>query len=506
MKKVFAFVAFSILLSAAAFAQVPPTPPTAPTPPAAPTPRIVRPIPPMAPLSVVISPPVIDYVAMEDALRISHEALAQVDTQAIREQARQAAEQAREAAEQMREQAFELRQFNVPFDFQDRNFSFTFNTNSNTEDGLYNLGLSAVQRRQYDQAITRFDQCIARKGSHADGALYHKAFAQYQLGKTDDALASLAELRKSYAQSRYSNDAKVLEADVKKSAGQPADSDGSNIDIKLLAIQSMQNADPDRAIPALESVLKNTNALQVKKKALFVLANNDRPAAHQILLSYAKGSGNPDLQAEAIRYLVARKGQTTSAELMDIYKSTQDDNIKRAVLDALMSSGDKSGMLDIVRGRSSSPVALRQQAISNLSSSNLATPQELMSLYQGEDEKDLRVSIVRGLGRMGAVDQLSQIIKTEKDPTVRLQAIRSLGSLKSERTGSSLIELYANEQDKDARRAVISALGSQNNVDGLIAIARKETNSELKLEIVRRIADMAKTSKAAADYLMEVIK
>ena len=54
---------------------------------------------------------------------------------------------------------------------------------------------------------------------------------------------------------------------------------------------------------------------------------------------------------------------------------------------------------------------------------------------------------------------------------------------------------------------MISALGNQNNAEGLVAIARKETKDlELKREIVRRLAEMAPTSKVAADYLMEVIK
>ena len=68
-------------------------------------------------------------------------------------------------------------------------------------------------------------------------------------------------------------------------------------------------------IPLLENFLKGSNSLQLKRRALFLLAQNDRPAAHQILVNYAKGSGNPDLQIEAIRYLSARKQQTTAADL-----------------------------------------------------------------------------------------------------------------------------------------------------------------------------------------------
>ena len=50
--------------------------------------------------------------------------------------------------------------------------------------------------------------------------------------------------------------------------------------------------------------------------------------------------------------------------------------------------------------------------------------------------------------------------------------------------------------------------GQAHHVIGqfLIAIARKETDKDLKVAIIRRLVDMASHSKAAADYLMEVVK
>jgi len=503
MKNVFGFIAVSMLLPAAALAQVPPSPPTPP-------PAVVAPTPPVPPQAIVVAPPVIERQAIEDMVRMSRDVARQVDSQAIREQAREAADRARAAADEARRQNFEWHEFTMPsmnfdlhnnfdFDFQDR---YVFNVNTNTEDGLYNAGMSALTSRRYDQAITRFDQCVARKGAHADGALYWKAYSQYRLGQGSEASVTLAELRKSYAQSPYLEDARILDADVKKNAAPDANDD----DLKLLAIAALQNSDPARAIPLLQNVLKAANSLQIKKKALFVLAQNDSAQAHQILLSYAKGAGNPDLQAEAIRYLVARKGQTTTSELMDIYKGTHDDNVRRAVLDALLSTGDRVSVLTLASSSSNSPVAIRRQAISGLGNSSLATPQDLMSLYAQETDKELRMTIVRALSNMGAVDQVSQIIKTEKDPAVRQQAIRSLGNMKVDRTGQSLVDLYGTEQDKDVRKTIISSLANQNNADALVGIAKKETDKELKVEIVKKLVDLAPKSKTAQDYLVEFIK
>jgi HEAT repeat protein len=147
---------------------------------------------------------------------------------------------------------------------------------------------------------------------------------------------------------------------------------------------------------------------------------------------------------------------------------------------------------------------LRQSAITGLS--NLAAPQELMALYQKETDPALRTQIVSVLASMAAVDQLADIARTDQDAAVRQRAIRSLGGQRPERTGQTLITLYGGTQDRASRTAIIQALGQQNNADGLVAIARKETSLDLKKQIVSQLSGLAAKSPAAADYMMEMLK
>ena len=512
MKRLSVFVALVMLAPVAAAAQSNPPVPPAPRVPPAPLVAPMPPVPPVPPVHVKIGP-LAEIDAIEQAVRVSRAAIEQIDVEAIRQQARDAAEHARDMAEHAREMArqdIEMREFSFPafnFAFDDQEIQRTFTLRTSTSDGgAYSSGLSLITSGKYDQAIAMFDRVVAQKGARADAALYWKAFAQYRLSKTDDAVATIAELRRSYAQSRYLSDARVLEADVRKASGQPLNVDANDDEIKLLAIQSLQNSDPAGAVPRLENVLKNTNTLRVKKQALFVLASNDQPAAHQILVSYAKGGGNPDLQLEAIRYLVSKRTPNTTAELMSIYDSTQDLDVRTAVVNALANAGDRAGLIRVISATGSADA--RRVAINRLGNDNMATPQELMQIYQKEEDKALRQEIVRALGSLGAVDQLLQVTRTDKEPAVRQQAVRSLGNLKSDRTGQSLVDLYAAQPDAELRKSIMSALANQNNAEGLIAIARKETNSDLKIAIVRKIADLASSgkSKAAADYMAEFIK
>ena len=66
-------------------------------------------------------------------------------------------------------------------------------------------------------------------------------------------MAAIAELRKSYAGSRWLDDAKALEVEVKQAAGQKVSPESeSDEDLKLMAINGLMQSDSERAIPLLE--------------------------------------------------------------------------------------------------------------------------------------------------------------------------------------------------------------------------------------------------------------
>jgi hypothetical protein len=479
VKQMFATTTAIVLLLAgsAAAQQTAPPPPTPPLPP--------LPSPVIAPTPVII-PSMPDVRLIVDPI-IAPMALA--------------LDESRRSLNVVNFQLAELpRLAPVGFDFQDSRFA-------GLQSDSYISGKELLNQSKYQDAIIRFDRVIAQKSTNADGALYWKSYAQFKLGKSEDALATITQLRRDHGQSAYLADAKVLEADVRRMAGQaPNPSALDDDELKLLALQGLMRTDPEKTIPQIESALRATNSLRYKKNALYLLALSTQPRAREILLSYAKGAGNPDLQLEAIRYLVANrdKQQTTAAQLMQIYQSTQDSQVKMAVLNALKNSGDQTNLIAIASS-GQTPIAVRQAAIGNLASANVS-PTELWALYEKETNRELKMQLVGVFGSIQAVDQLNRIARTEKDLEVRRSAVRALGRIKTEKTGQMLVDLYGAEQDADTRRVVISSLANQANAEALVAIARKETTLPLKTEIVRKLSDLAPKSKVAADYLMEIIK
>lgn len=489
MKRMFLIVALLAAWPIAAGAQTPPPIPPAPQMP---------PMPPIPPTPRILVPDL--DLTIQDAMQQAREAVARIDMDQVHGAITNALNQVHVEMPDIH-----LNLDHLPMYLEDMQDKFRVDmSNMNFGGDAYSMGLSAITQKQYDRAITRFDQVIAQKSAHADGALYWKAFAKYKQGKSDEALASIAELRKSFGQSRYLNDAKALEADAKKLSGQAVKPEDLNDDdLKLLALQGLMHSDPAGTIPVIETMLAGTNSLSVKKRALYLLALSDQPKAHQILLSYAKGAGNPDLQRQAIIYIAsADRKQTTNAELSEIYNSTQDADVKKWIIDAYTSAGDARSLLTIASG--SGPLEIRRQAINGLTSissdNNGQAPAELWQLYQKEENKDLRLQMVRAF----SAEQLAQVLKTEKDPAVRRQVLRSLGNRRrSTTTVPTLVEAYGAEQDKENKRIIISSLGNMDNAEALVAIARKETSVDLKMAIVEELKDSK--SKVAQDYLREIL-
>jgi len=374
----------------------------------------------------------------------------------------------------------------------------------------YNNGKNLLAARKYEEAIAQFDRVVAQKTVNADGALYWKAYAQFKIGKTDDSVTTIGALRKDFPQSRYLGDAKVLEADARRRAGQPVNPASMDDDeMKVLAINGIKNTDPERAIPLLEGVLSSTNSLRVKKQALYVLASMpNQPKARAILMNYAKGAGNPDLQIEAIRYVVAGGDKTAStADLLQIFQSTQDASVRLAVISALRGSSSDGVTWMYSPGAAGTPTVVRSGSASGAAAKGPAlTGADVWALYEKETNKEVKSALVSLMGSMGATDQVMRVVKADKDPDIVRRAIRSLGSQPTAKTGQTLIDLYSSEQDQPTRMAVIGALASQNNAEGLVSIARKEGSLALKKEIVKQLSEMAPRSKVAADYLMEIIK
>ena len=416
------------------------------------------------------------------ALPQQQQEAAQADRESAQDQ-REAQRAAREAQEDAREQARDAAQ----------------DAREAARD-KYEAGLDAIDDSRWDEARQQFDEIVRDGGSNADAALYWRAYCEDKLGRRQDALASIADLEHKYPQSRWQNDAKALDLQVRHETGQPVSPQSeSDEELKLLAINALMQSDAPEAMPELEKVLNGTGSPRLKERALFVLAQKGTPEAGQILVRIAEGNSNPELQTKAVKYLGLFGGSRGVDALSQIYASSNDEAVKRAILQSFMLAGARDRLYAAAQGEKDAD--LQRVAVQMLGVSGARD--DLWKLYQTTPPEEVRRAILQSMFIAGDADHLEQLAKSEKDEDLRLAAIRDMGLIGSDRTGSTLISMYAGAKDPATSKAVLQALFLQGNAQAIVDIARKETDPEMKKEAVQKLSLMH--SKVATDYLLEIL-
>ena len=367
------------------------------------------------------------------------------------------------------------------------------------ESDLYEEGTDAIDDEEWEDAIDHFTRVAQMKGSRADGALYWTAYALNRLNRRSEALRIIDVLKKNHPNSRWINDAKALEVEVRQSSGQRVDPQQVDDETKVIAIQSLMHTDSERAFPLLEKIVKSpTSTRKMKEQALFVLSQSSNPKAQALLADIAKGNTNPGIQKEAIRYLGISGGKRNGELLADIYRSSNSIEARKEVLEAWMISGNRSAVLNAARTEQNPQV--RNKAIDMLGV--MGARAELGSMYASETSHELRKEILDALFVAGDHVRIGDLAANEKDPRLRAEAIRKLGMMGG-KTAQTLLGFYATG-DRNVKDAVIDALFLQSNAKALIGLARKETDRQMKKEILQKLSVMG--NEDAVQYMLEILE
>jgi hypothetical protein len=368
-------------------------------------------------------------------------------------------------------------------------------------DAAYQQGISALDARQWDRAITLFDESAARKGSVADAALYWKAYALNRVGRRDEALDAIANLHRDYASSRWNRDARALDREIRAGAGAPVNpGHESDEELKILALNSLMQSDPDQAFPILEKLVHSNNSPKIKERALFVLTQSSSANARKLLSDIARDSSDPSLQLKAIRYIGMMGSPDARKELGAIYNASSDENIKRSILRSFMQSGSRDFLFNAAKSEKNPD--LRREAIRQLALTG--GQDELWQLYQAEPSAEVKEEILKSMFVSGNSSKLVEVARNEKDPRLQTAAIKSLGLMGKNGQGDVLVSIYQSNSNREVRESVLNSLFLQNNGKALVDLARAEKDPAMKQEIVKKMSLVH--SKEVTDYMMEILK
>jgi hypothetical protein len=363
------------------------------------------------------------------------------------------------------------------------------------EDELYNNGTAALNNGDYEDAAGKFGQVVAMHGRKADAALYWKAYTLNKAGDKAQALTTISELKKTYPQSRYLHDAGALEVEIKGASVNP--NDLGDEETKMFALNALMNSDPEKALPLLEKVIHGSYSAKLKEQALFVLAQNDSEKSQQMLLAAATSGSDPELQRLAIRNLGIFVRNRMA--LKEIYGSATNSSVKKAVFQGWLMSGDKQDILAAAKEEKSPE--LRQEAIKYLGM--MGGKEELLQIYKAAGDAGTKEAALSGLMLCGDAHSLAEIATTEKDPHVAVKAVNRLGLVGGSESLATLLNIYNSRGEIEIKRHVINALFLHGAAKEMVTLARKETNPELKRDLVQKMSLMK--SPEITEYMMEIL-
>jgi len=350
----------------------------------------------------------------------------------------------------------------------------------------YDDGQKALRGQQWMEAAEYFEQAIREDQQQADAALYWRAYALHKAGRDKEAERELRKLQRRFPDSNWVKEGQALRIeyqDPDKSVAQATGSDPLMDDeLRLFALVQLMDRDPERALPLVLDLARNADSASVRQDALFVLAVNDAPEAKSALVEFARESGDPEAQRNAIHILGTMEA---SAELQSLYSTTQDRDTRIAIIEALSIAGE-SGMLKQVLSDESDP-ELRRAAIYGIAMEEDDEAAELLQmLYENAQSTEEKSMILEALTMMDEAKPLAlTILRTEKDPQLQREAIQVLGIMEAT---EELADLYSNMTTRESRIAILEAMAIAEDTDGLMKVLETEQDEDLRAAAIQSLA------------------
>ncbi|HLE57352.1 MAG TPA: HEAT repeat domain-containing protein [Rhodothermia bacterium] len=245
--------------------------------------------------------------------------------------------------------------------------------------------------------------------------------------------------------------------------------------IRREAAEALGDFPDARAVAALARVARNDRSSAVRKEAIEAFEHMRFGAATDTLMAFATNLESSSLRHVAIEALGARHEPRVIAFLTRIARGNDDMKLRTDAVEALGSMHEEgfAAIADLARHASDADV--RRQAVEEIANSQPA-------------------------GR--ALDLLREIIQSDRDELVRLEAVETLAEVHDDRAATTLRDLVMRSPDPAVQVKATEALGdamqSDSNVRELVALARTHPRAEVRKEAIETLGDVHEGSATSA--------
>lgn len=360
-------------------------------------------------------------------------------------------------------------------------------------------GRDLIERESWPQAAAKFNSFVSDfpKNRDVDAALYWYAYALQKQGKKDEAAAALLRLIKEFPSSSWRREAETMLVVLGRGDAVQQALERNNCEIKILALQSLFQANEERAISFVGDVLKSTSTAcpGLKTAAVSLLGSQGGSRAVPLLLEIARSQADMKLRLTAIKRLGEQNGDTVADDLARLYDADRTKEVRVQILRALSEMDNARAETKLIElARAGDDLSLRQVAIRYLGEKNgSASLDELIRIWDADRTPEIRAQILRALSERDdprAHAKLLDVARKGETPELRVEAIRRLGERKS--SLEDLLQLYASENNPGIKQGLIRAYSEMNDpraLAKLYEIARGAEALELRVTAIRRLGE-----------------
>ena len=378
---------------------------------------------------------------------------------------------------------------------------------------IFREGRDFIEAQNWQRAAEKFNDFIKGypKDKDLDAALYWYGYALQKQDRKEDARQPLVLLINRFPNSSWRQEAQALLVVLghKDDVDQALSKD--NCEIKMLALQSLFEGDPERAVTiATDAIKANPQTCPgFPAAAVSMLGSYGGARAIPLLVDIARTNGDQKLRLTAIKRLGEQNSDQVTDELIKIYDADRTREIRGQILRALVESHTQRGIAKVTEiARTGDDLAIRQYAIRSIGElEDAASLDELIRIYDADKTKEIRSQILRALAERDdqrARNKLFEIARQGETPELRIEAIRRLGE--NERISlDELLQLYTAETNLQIKQALLRVFADSNDPRAqakLYEIARGNDSVELRGYAIRQLGE--KDDEATVNQLVSL--
>jgi HEAT repeat protein len=328
----------------------------------------------------------------------------------------------------------------------------------------------------------------------ADAALYWYAYALGKQGRSADAIKMLEQLLVAHPRSNWADDAQALMAQLDPKFADTL-RETQNCELKVVALQSLFENSPERALEYVRQVLAAPEAprCRLKEAAVSLLGNHGGAQAVPILLEIARNpQADPKIRRTAIHRLGEEGGPAVFDELARLYDAERDPKIKEQLLHAFGDTKDPRGrakLLQIAR-TATEPVGVRRRAIHSLGERGESAYDDLMQIYNADQNLDIRRQLLHAFSDMKdprAQQKLLEIARGTSGESVELRraAIHHIADRGSEAVVDELMRIFEADPSLDIKRQILHVFADMRSERARAKVAEVARGQNFPVELRR---------------------